>query len=131
MKAKKTFKFAVVAVFIAMIFIVGANTPDLFKAIWKYATEVDKGYMWIVNIVIGAIVAVIVAQGRSKTAKFLAMISFLIAVLLSECIIWHRSEITAILMSATDQEEKWVYVGIGVLASIIAYLIVEKDTGTE
>ncbi len=130
MKAKKTVKFAVVAILIAMIFIVGANTPRVIKEMWKYVTEIDKGYMWIINIAIAAIVAFIVSRVPSRKAKVLSVVSFLLTVILAECIIWHIGEISAILMT-TIAKRNWIYVGVGVLASTIAYLVIEKDNGIE
>lgn len=130
MRAKNFIKFAVVAIVIAMIFaILGGNAKEVFSSIWKFAVEVDKGYMWIVNIAIGAVVALVISQLKSKVATVVAIITFILVVILSECLIWHRDEIGAILFNGISNIDTWIYIGLGVLASMLAYVIVGRNDG--
>lgn len=131
MKAKKTLRFVVVAIMIAAIFAMGANMKDVMVEIWKYIIEIDKGYMWIINIAIGAVVAILVSQIDSKLAKVISVILFVVAVLVSECLLWHRSEIGATLIEGIIKKETLINTGIGVLASTIAYIILEKGDEAE
>lgn len=130
MRAKNFIKFAVIAVVIAMIFaILGGNVKEVFRNIWKFAIETDKGYMWIVNIAIGAVVALAISQLKSKVATVVAIITFVLVVILSECLIWHRAEIGAILLNGISNKDAWIYIGLGVLASMMAYVIVGRNDG--
>ncbi len=124
---KKFMIFVAIAVIAAIVLVTGVKSlTDILKSVWTFALETDKGYMWIVNIAIAAVIAYVLSQGKSKAAKVFAVIGFFVTLIISECAIWHRTEIWAIIAGNTFQTERITNVALGVVASAIAFVIAEK-----
>lgn len=124
---KKFIVFVAIAILVAFVLVTGVKSlTDIMKSVWTFAVETDKGYMWIINIAVSAVIAFVFTQGKSKAANFFAIVGFLVTMIVSECFLWHRAEIWTIISANTFQTERLTNVGLGVLASAIAYIIAEK-----
>lgn len=124
---KKFMIFVAVAVIVAIVLVTGVKSlTDILKSVWTFAVETDKGYMWIVNILVAAVVAYIFKQSKAKGATALGFIGFVLTAIFCECILWHRTEIWGIIVSNTFEPERLTNVGLGILASAIGFIIAEK-----
>ncbi len=124
---KKFMIFVAVAVIAAIVLVTGVKSlADILKSVWTFAVETDKGYMWIVNILVAAVVAYIFSQSKAKSATVLGFVGFVLTVIFCECILWHRTEIWGLIVSNTFEPERLTNVGLGILASAIGFIIAEK-----
>ena len=124
---KKFIVFVAIAILVAFVLVTGVRSiADILKSVWTFAVETDKGYMWIINIAVSAVIAFVFTQSKSRAANFFAIVGFLVTIIVCECLFWHRAEIWSIISTNALQAERLKSVGLGVLASAVAYIIAEK-----
>lgn len=124
---KKFLIFVAVAVIVAIVLVSGVKSlTDILKSVWTFAMETDKGYMWIVNIVVAAFVAFLFSQSKAKGATVLAIVGFLLTAIICECLLWHRTEILGMIVANTFEQERLTNVGLGILASAVGFIVAEK-----
>ncbi len=134
-KLGKMSMFVVLALVIAGIFLTVATVPKMLIEVWKYMGS-DVGYKWVINMAVGFIVAIIVriickkAQYTNTVANLIAAALMLIMIVVCECVIWHSKEFGELITSRLTIH-KVAYMGLGILAAIISYLVVEYSTKKE
>lgn len=134
-KMGKMSMFVVLALVIAGIFLTVATVPKMLIEVWKYM-GIDVGYKWVINMAVGFIVAIIVriickkAQYNNIVANVIAAAMMLIMIVTCECVIWHPKEFGELITSKVTIN-KLAYMGLGILAAIISYVVVEYSTKKE
>jgi len=98
--------------------------PQIISEVWGYMSK-DVGYVWVINMLIAIVVAMIIAnvtQFKDGIRIALAIVTFVIVAIACECIIWHPSEISALISSkVTVKEAMWAVLGL--VVSIVAYAL--------
>lgn len=125
MKKKATFLYLLTAALVALILIVGWNIPQIVAKIWKYCLNDDKGYMWVVNLLIGAVVTFVIVKLLKKggiLTNLIAIMAFILSVIISECAMWHRSDMVE-LFRMRYSSDTVTGIAIGIIASFIAFLM--------
>ncbi len=121
-------KFMITAMLIAVITVVVAKIPLIFIDVYKYCTIEDKGYMWVINIISAAIVAVAIRLlTRKKSGSvILAISTFILCLPAAELTIWHREYIWSVI-SIELPKESWIAFGVGIMSAVIAYVLELKE----
>ena len=70
------------------------------------------------------------AQYTNTVANLIAAALMLIMIVVCECVIWHPKEFGELITSRLTIH-KVAYMGLGILAAIISYLVVEYSTKKE
>ena len=130
-KMGKMSMFVVLALVIAGIFLTVATVPKMLIEVWKYM-GIDVGYKWVINMMVGFIVAIIVRKICQKAnnnilANVIAAGVMLIVVVTCECVIWHPKEFGELITSRLTIQ-KVAYMGLGILAAVLSYLVVELSS---
>lgn len=127
--------FVVLALVIAGMFLTVATVPKMLIEVWKYM-GIDVGYKWVINMAVGFIMAKIVriicskAKYNNTVAMVIAAAMMLITIVTCECVIWHPKEFGELITSRVTIH-KIAYMGLGILAAIISYAVVEYSTKKE
>lgn len=121
-KVYETIKFVLTAILIAVLMVAVSQIKSMSMLLWKYWTEVDRGYMWTINIVVAAAVTKIMFIKQKGAIMFtLKCASTFILAILVECILWHRKDIWSII-SPQITLNRIMLSGAGIFAATLAFI---------
>lgn len=125
----KTMKFVAKVVVLALVVAILIAIPQIVTAIWTYMST-DAGYMWVVNMTIAIVIAIIVfwifsTRWPAWATWTLSVIIFLVTVMVCEALIWHPADIGEIIATKITVT-KVVYVLLGIAFSAIIYRFEHK-----
>lgn len=115
-------RFVLIAIFVAVIFMLGSNTEVVLRNVVYTYVPTDKAYYWIANMVIGLVVAFVVSNFKG-TSKITLLLVFLAVTLGTECVIWHRPEVAKLLVKNTIDREKIFNEAVFLIKAVICFYI--------
>lgn len=96
--------FVLVTVTLVAITRVAANGAGTIRKVYNFCMSTDKGYMWLINVIIAIIISKLIAKlkvlAKMKDSKILTVIScltFIVSIIAAEILIWHPAEIKSML----------------------------------
>lgn len=123
----ETIKFVCTAILIAVLMVTISQTKVMATSLWDYWTKTDKGYMWTLNIIIAVIVGSwMFGRRKGKTIAALKLLVMFCVAIISECLLWHHSDIWGIIVSQMTMNNL-ILAGGGIVAATIAFVLHIKD----
>lgn len=127
-KVYEIIKFVLTAISVAVIMVTVSQTKEMATLLWEYWTKTDKGYMWTINIIIAIIVGkMMIGRQKGKAAVVLKLLLMFCVTIISECLLWHRSDIWKKLVESEMIRHNIILVGGGIIAATIAFILHIKD----
>jgi len=103
-KVYETLKFVLRAILFAFILVNLSKIWGIMSNVFTWCTTTDLGYVWVINIAAGAIVAGLIGLATRKyreqytiTITVVKTTVFALVVLIIECFIWHLKDSWEIL----------------------------------
>lgn len=96
--------FVLITVALVIIARVGENSVSVLKKIYNFCAKTDKGYMWIINIIVATIISKIITKIKviakvenNIILTILSSLIFIMSVVVAEIVLWHPNEVPNML----------------------------------
>lgn len=130
--SKKIAKFAVGTALVELMISLVVILPDITTLCCRFCIDSDAGYMWVINLTIGLIVAVLMygTLKEKKKRMLFSIITFFVSVLVLEFALWHRVEFQS-LFATNITKDKIIGMIIGFISANVVLAMVLKGETTE
>lgn len=126
-KSKEILKFMCMTAVFVVLTCVLAKVPAVFMSIFKYCTEVDKGWIWFINMAVAILVGWFVASKFPSSYKVpAALIVGFLTLIIVECLVWHPSEIGKLIVNGITWKSI-ATTAVTMVAAAIAFVLHIKD----
>lgn len=124
----ETLKFVLRAILFAFILVNLGKIWGILSNVFTWCTKIDLGYMWVINIAVGALVAgligLITRKSREKYAVTIGIVKgimFVLFVLVIECFVWHLKDSWEMLKAPIDSSNIILAV-LGLVAATLSFV---------
>lgn len=127
-KVFETLKFVLRAILFAFILVNLGKIWHILASVFTWCTTTDLGYVWVINIAVGAIVVGLIGLATRKyreqyaiTIGVIKTIVFILVVWAIECFVWHLGDSWEMLKEPVDSSHIILAV-IGLVAATLSFV---------